>query len=238
MYIALTPTILCIFLLLMLMPDLVHFTRILTHATPTAATEEAHTDRRSGVGRPLLLLATLLASACSQPTLPDLGTVPSFSLHERRGATVTADSLRGHVWIANFIFTRCPDVCPCSQRADEDAAGRRSGRRSGPPGVVHAWIRPTTPPRCCATTPAASGPSPAGGSSRGARRRHRGAAPRRLQRRVRRRRGRPNVPITHSDRFVLVDRQLRIRGYYHGSDADDVVRLRRDAAALRAEKPS
>jgi caa(3)-type oxidase subunit IV len=42
MWIALTPMILCTFLLLMLMPDHLHFTRMLTHATPTAATEEAH----------------------------------------------------------------------------------------------------------------------------------------------------------------------------------------------------
>ena len=40
-------------------------------------------------------------------------------------------------------------------------------------------------------------------------------------------------PITHSDRFVLVDRQLGIRGYYHGSEAADVDRLIRDARVLR-----
>jgi protein SCO1/2 len=45
--------------------------------------------------------------------------------------------------------------------------------------------------------------------------------------------GPPTAPITHSDRFVLVDRDLRIRGYYHGGDAEDVERLARDATALR-----
>src|SRR5205823_5468628 len=44
--------------------------------------------------------------------------------------------------------------------------------------------------------------------------------------------GPPTSPITHSDRFVLVDRDLRIRGYYHGTDPADVARLGRDAAAL------
>jgi len=39
-------------------------------------------------------------------------------------------------------------------------------------------------------------------------------------------------PITHSDRFALVDAQLRIRGYYHGTDPDDVARLERDLALL------
>jgi protein SCO1/2 len=40
-------------------------------------------------------------------------------------------------------------------------------------------------------------------------------------------------PITHSDRFVLVDGELRIRGYYHGTDDDDLARLERDLAGLR-----
>ncbi len=39
-------------------------------------------------------------------------------------------------------------------------------------------------------------------------------------------------PITHSDRFALVDAQLRIRGYYHGTDPDDVARLEHDLALL------
>ena len=38
--------------------------------------------------------------------------VPAFSLRDQHGAEVTRDSLRGHVWVANFIFTSCPDICP------------------------------------------------------------------------------------------------------------------------------
>jgi cytochrome oxidase Cu insertion factor (SCO1/SenC/PrrC family) len=44
--------------------------------------------------------------------------------------------------------------------------------------------------------------------------------------------GPPTGPITHSDRFVLVDRALRIRGYYHGNDPDDLRRLADDARRL------
>ncbi len=41
--------------------------------------------------------------------------------------------------------------------------------------------------------------------------------------------------ITHSDRFILVDRDLHIRGYYSGSDPEAYARLvRHDAAGLRA----
>jgi len=39
--------------------------------------------------------------------------------------------------------------------------------------------------------------------------------------------------ITHSDRFVLVDAQGRIRGYYRGTDPEEITRLLRDLAALQ-----
>lgn len=41
-YIALTPAILCVFLLFMLMPDLGAITRALTHTTPSAPAPAAH----------------------------------------------------------------------------------------------------------------------------------------------------------------------------------------------------
>ena len=44
--------------------------------------------------------------------------------------------------------------------------------------------------------------------------------------------GPPSGPITHSDRFVLVDPELKIRGYYHGSDPADLERLADDARHL------
>ena len=44
--------------------------------------------------------------------------------------------------------------------------------------------------------------------------------------------GPPSGPLTHSDRFVLVDGALRIRGYYHGQDPKELERLVEDALAL------
>jgi len=38
--------------------------------------------------------------------------VPAFSLLDQKGHTVTDRELRGTPWVANFIFTRCPSVCP------------------------------------------------------------------------------------------------------------------------------
>lgn len=38
--------------------------------------------------------------------------VGSFALTERSGRTVTDQDLRGKVWVASFIFTRCIGPCP------------------------------------------------------------------------------------------------------------------------------
>ncbi len=40
--------------------------------------------------------------------------------------------------------------------------------------------------------------------------------------------GTPEVLISHSSRFVLIDRKFQIRGYYHSNDADSLAKLRKD----------
>ena len=38
--------------------------------------------------------------------------MPDFTLTERSGKTISNETLRGKVWIADFIFTRCGGQCP------------------------------------------------------------------------------------------------------------------------------
>jgi protein SCO1/2 len=49
--------------------------------------------------------------------LSDYGSVPEFSLVERSGRNATLATLRGKVWIANFIYTTCTDTCPTQSAA-------------------------------------------------------------------------------------------------------------------------
>ena len=44
--------------------------------------------------------------------LKQLGRAPEFALTERSGKEVRSADLVGKVWIANFIYTHCPDTCP------------------------------------------------------------------------------------------------------------------------------
>src|SRR5262245_2231459 len=55
----------------------------------------------------------LFGGLSCRPTEPEaLGTVPAFELTERSGQTVSNETLRGKVWIASFVFTRCTGPCP------------------------------------------------------------------------------------------------------------------------------
>jgi protein SCO1/2 len=72
-----------------------------------------------GIGLLLLILALslafLLAKARSEAehreALPVLAQVADFSLTNQNGAAVSLADLRGHVWVADIIFTRCPGPC-------------------------------------------------------------------------------------------------------------------------------
>lgn len=45
------------------------------------------------------------------PPLPVLGALPAFSLADQDGKPFSLAAMRGSVWIADFVFTRCPGVC-------------------------------------------------------------------------------------------------------------------------------
>ena len=38
--------------------------------------------------------------------------LPPFQLRDQNGAAFSDQSLRGHAWVANFIFTSCTQTCP------------------------------------------------------------------------------------------------------------------------------
>jgi protein SCO1/2 len=48
---------------------------------------------------------------------PVLFTLPEYELVDHREQPFTPDTLRGKVWVAAFVFTRCPSSCPAVTRA-------------------------------------------------------------------------------------------------------------------------
>lgn len=64
----------------------------------------------------LVCLVVLLQYSPSPRTsslaLPVIGTVADFTLTNQLGQAVSRDDLKGHVWVADIIFTRCAGPCP------------------------------------------------------------------------------------------------------------------------------
>jgi protein SCO1 len=46
------------------------------------------------------------------PNLPIIGQISPFNLTNQNNQPVSLDNLRGQVWVADIIFTRCPGPCP------------------------------------------------------------------------------------------------------------------------------
>ena len=59
-----------------------------------------------------VLAMRLLGAYVSASNLPVLTVVPSFSLVDQTGAAFHSHELGGRVWIASFIYTSCPGPCP------------------------------------------------------------------------------------------------------------------------------
>jgi cytochrome oxidase Cu insertion factor (SCO1/SenC/PrrC family) len=189
-----------------------------------------------------LLVAVLVAvtawalrTRLSAPDLPVLGQVPPFSLTDQRGETVTLDDLAGEPWIADFIFTRCTLSCPMmtTRMAELD-----DGRVPPEVRLVSFSVDPDhDTPEVLADYARAFGASQRWHFLTGPKKEilalavegfhlalepepPEGTAP-------------PAEPIAHSTRFVLVDGQGRIRGYYDGMTREGVEQLERDTALLR-----
>ncbi len=83
-------------------------------------TENASPRRLLAIVLPALILAFVAAASLyaykkiggDKPKLDVYGSLPEFQLTDQDGAELTRADLAGKVVIANFIFTRCPTVCP------------------------------------------------------------------------------------------------------------------------------
>lgn len=76
----------------------------------------------------LILALGAVISRRSEPPLPVIGPVQNFSLTNQLGQAVTLDSLRGKVWLADIIFTRCPGPCARMTRQMAELQAALAGR--------------------------------------------------------------------------------------------------------------
>jgi protein SCO1/2 len=153
-------------------------------------------------------------------------------------AAVNREALRGQVWVANFMFTSCPDVCPILTAKMAGVRTRLVGDRV-PVKIVSFSVDPAT------DTPAVlkqyakerSADYPDWRFLTGPIDQIKQVVVDGFKQGLSSQPGAPGQPqaILHGSHFVLVDRDLYIRGYY-ASDDEGLLRLARDARILAAER--
>jgi protein SCO1/2 len=163
--------------------------------------------------------------------LPVLGQVPDFSLVDQDDQPVTLETFKGKPWVATFIFTRCAGPCPVI--TGKMAALQRTIRA---PGLrfVSVSVDPEydTPPVLKAYAKKfgadesrwrfLTGPTDAVHAL--ARGMYIAAVP-----------ATKDQPIIHSEKFVLVDADGQIRGFYDNNDPQEMAQLPTDAQRLAEE---
>ncbi len=64
-----------------------------------------------------IVAAFVIKSAkSSRADLPVITSVPEFTLTERSGQEITRSDMLGTLWVVDFIFTNCPSACPIMSR--------------------------------------------------------------------------------------------------------------------------
>ncbi len=164
------------------------------------------------------------------------GTVPDFSLIERSGRRVTLGTLKGKVWIANFIYTNCPDTCPIQSAQITELQAEFVNEKDL--RLVSITVDPKRDtPKVLTEYANRFGADPGRwffltGEKDVIYRLAQegfllGAAEIPHEKRPA-----SGATHTHSPRFVLIDHRAQIRGYYVSTDAEAMVRLRRDMQSL------
>lgn len=170
-----------------------------------------------------------------KPQLPVYASLADFTLTNQDGRTVTLDDLRGQIWVADAIFTRCPGQClimsshmkqlqaalPASlpiqlvsfttdPAFDQPAVLKKYGERFG--AEDNRWSFLT-------------------GSKRELHRVEVDGLRLSVVDKPVADQASPNDLFIHSEKFILLDKQGRVRGYFDGETDDAVAQV---AAAARA----
>lgn len=194
-----------------------------------------------------LAIAALLYFAAAEriarsrePELQVYKALPEFRLENRDGRAVGLPELAGKPFVADFFFTHCPGVCPVLSRKMSELSQQIDLQRVNlvsftvdpdhdPPAVLAAYAEKlAAPPQWYFLTGAKADlyalirdgfqlvvddtqqkAETTASAERAA-----------------------SDPILHSNRFVLVDAQGRVRGYYNAFEPAEIDQLRQDLARL------
>ena len=175
-------------------------------------------------------------TAAETETLPVFGEVPDFSLIQANGEKFTNADLKGKVWAADFIFTRCSGICPLMSGRMSSIANELQGEPDM--RFVSFSVDPDydTPEILAKYAERFKAPSGRWIFLTGDKARifrlsnqhfHLGLSDISPEEREA-----LDQSVRHSAKFVLIDQQGKIRGYYDSDEQNTGAKLIQDARSL------
>jgi protein SCO1/2 len=188
----------------------------------------------------LIGLAYVSLKSTRPPALPSnlekISKVPGFQLTDQTGKSITLDDLKGKIWAANFIFTRCKGPCPITVIRMQDLNTKLKKVR-GNVELVSFTVDPEyDTPEILRTFGEQLGADPSSWKFLT-------GTPDAIQKIVvtgllQPIAKEPDGTPAHSTRIVLVDREGWLRGYQDGLDPEAVQKLMVDIGELMREAPT
>lgn len=177
-----------------------------------------------------LLLAIALVGCRKEPQLPVYWRIPAFQLTAQSGQPFDSRSLAGNIWVADFIYTTCPGPCPrmsSQMRGIQSAVANISGVK-----LLSFSVDPKN------DTPAVLAAYATRYHAERGRWFFLTGEPTALDTLCRNgfKLGDVDGSLTHSTRFVLVDRRGQVRGFYNAEEDGAVTKLLHDIRTLAGEK--
>jgi protein SCO1/2 len=182
----------------------------------------------------LALIGALAACSRQAPALDVFGDIPQFDLTAQDGHPFHSQALAGKIWVADFIYTTCPGPCPrmTSQMREVQDAILKIPQDVADVRLVSFTVDPSedTPPVLAAYAKVHGALSSVWYFLTGP------VSTLQMLDRNAFKLGDIDATLQHSTRFVLVDGQGRIRGYYDTSEASAIPKVISDINALARER--
>lgn len=187
----------------------------------------------------LIGLAYVSLKSTRPPQMPSnlekISQVPAFQLADQTGQSISLDDLKGKIWAANFIFTRCKGPCPITILRMQELNTKLKKARGNVELVTFTVDPEYDTPAILKAFGDQLGADPASWKFLT-------GTPEAIQKIVvtgllQPIAKEPDGTQAHSTRIVLVDGQGWLRGYQDGLDPEAVQKLMVDIGELLRETP-
>ncbi len=167
----------------------------------------------------------------------------NISLVNQLGDPVSLDDLKGNIIVANFFFTRCPSICPTltkNMKGLQDALKMRDPRRQIDVNFVHFLSFSVDSERDSAAALKKYADKYGVNSDvwwllTGPKKTIYDFAFEELKLGIQDGEG-IDANFLHTDKFVLIDKERVVRGYYSGLDTNELSKLAEDLTIIMLEK--